>query len=274
MNLRLPKFLPALVLLMCFATSAFADLDIRIARYGNTSNYRDVRHIVEAYVRTNTLSFQVNPRTMGGDPNPGREDLLYMEYRANGREYKGSVGDGGMFTFQGIAGVRPPINLPILRPPPPSASPLRVVNRSGSLVRVYSVDRYGRWSWADNLSSGTSFSAHAQVGQDWVVTDARNQVLEQHRIRTGDNTVTIHPRFVPPGAGQMTRVRFENGNRRPLHLYHINRWGTWNWIASIETSGVYEATTRPGEQWVVTDRLNRIIEQVRIEPGMNRVALR
>lgn len=254
-------------------TSASAELDIRLARYGDTANYRDVRGIIEAYVRSNTLSFPVNPRSMGGDPNPRRDDYLYIEYTANGRDYKASEGDGKIFTFKGV-GVRPPINLPVLRPPAPLSSPLRVVNRSGSLVRVYAVDRYGRWSWAENVGHGSSFAAQAQVGQDWVVTDARNQVLEQYRIRTGDNTVILQPRFAPPGPGQLSRVRFENTSRRSLYLYNLDRWGGWNWRANLEPYGVYEAATRPGEEWVATDRANRVIEQVRIAPGMGRVSFR
>lgn len=273
MKACLRSVLPVLLALGSLLTSAFADLEIRLARYGNTAKFRDVRHIVNAYVRSNTLSFPVNPRSMGGTMNPRGDDYLYIEYIANGRDYKGSAADGGIFTFQGIAGVRPPINLPILRPPVPTASPLRVVNRSGSLVRVYSVDRFGRWAWAENLASGSSFAAHAQVGQDWVVTDPRNQVLEQVRIRAGENTVILNPRFVAPGPGQLGRVRFENTSRRSLYLYSLDRWGGWNWTASLEPFGAYETSTRPGEEWVATDRANRVVEQVRIAPGMNRVTL-
>ncbi len=268
------RFLLPLLVLAALLNSALAGLDIKLARYGNLKNYRDVRKVIDAYVRSNTLSIPINARSMGGDPNPGSDDLLYIEYEVNGRSYKGSAKDGGIFTFDGIAGVRPPPNLPILRPPVPAASPLRIANRSGAPVTVYSIDRFGRWSWAKSLSNGDSFGTHAKVGEDWVMTDTRQRVLEQYRVRTGENNVVLHPRFDRPGPGAATRVRFENANRRSVNLYHLDRWGGWTWMAKLEPSGVYEAATRPGEEWVATDQSNSVVKQVKITPGMTRVTLR
>lgn len=265
--------LPLLVL-ACLLNSALAGLDIKLARYGDMKNYRDVRKVIEAYVRSNTLSIPIDPKSMGGDPNPGRKNFLYIEYEVNGRELKGSTSDGGVFTFQGIAGVRPPVQLPIIRRPVPTTSQLRIVNRSGAPVTVYSIDRHGSWSWAQSVSTGDSFNARAQVGQDWVMTDTRQQVLEQYRVRSGDNTVVLHPRYQQPGPGTPTRVRFENGNRRVLNLYNLDRWGGWNWMARLEPSGIYGAATLPGEKWVATDTANAVVKQVTIEPGMARVPLR
>jgi hypothetical protein len=273
MKTILRLFLPLLILTGLLNT-ALADLDVKLARYGNVKNYRDVRKIVEAYVRSNTLSFPVNASTMGGNPNRSGDNFLYIEYEADGRKYKGSTDEGAIFTFQGIANVRPPSRLPLLRPPAPSAAPLRVVNRSGGSVSIYAIDRYGQWTWANNLGNGGTFTAHGQVGQDWVITDARRQVLEQYRVRTGDNTVTLHPRYLPPGPGGLMRVRFENMSRTPLLLYHVDRWGGWTWMAFLEPFGVHEAATRAGEQWVATNRANTPLERVTIEPGMRRIPLR
>lgn len=273
MTARLRLFLPILIL-AGLVNSALAGLNIKLARYGNLNNYRDVRKIVEAYVRSNTLSFPISAQTMGGNPNPGRNNFFYIEYEANGRSFQSSTDEGGIFTFQGIAGVRPPPKLPILRPPAPSAAPLRVINRTGSDISVYAIDRYGRWAWAKDLTHGSNFTAHGQVGQDWVITDSRRQVLEQYRIRVGANTVTLHPRFTPPGPGAPSRVRFENANRDVLYLYNVDRWGGWNWMALLEPYGVYEAATRPGEEWIATDRANGLVKQIRIAPGMSRVLLR
>ncbi len=272
MNVSFRAILPILVLASLLNT-AFAGLDIKLARYGNTQNYRDVRKIIEAYVRSNTLSIPINPQSMGGDPNPGRPDLLYIEYEANDRTYKGSTNDGGIFTFQGIPGVRPPSRLPIIRPAVPAASELRIVNRSGAPVTVYAVDRYGRWSWVHSLSNRDSFTTLAKVGQDWVLTDTRQQVLEQYRVRAGENTVVLNARYPQPGPNP-TRVRFENANRRTVSLYNLDRWGGWTWMAKLEPSGVYEAATRAGEEWVATDGSNSVIKEVTITPGMTRVSIR
>jgi hypothetical protein len=76
MNLRV---LPTLTLLVALVSStALADLEIKTARYGNTNSYRDVRDVLTAYLRNNTLSFPVNARSMGGDPTPGPADFLYI----------------------------------------------------------------------------------------------------------------------------------------------------------------------------------------------------
>jgi hypothetical protein len=273
MTSRLHFFLPILIF-GSLLSSALADLDVKLARYGNAKNYRDVRKIVEAYVRSNTLSFPVNANTMGGNPNRGGENFLYIEYTVDGRGYKGSTNEGGVFTFQGIANVRPPSRFPILQPPAPSAAPLRVVNRSGGSVSIYAIDRYGQWTWAENLNNGGTFSAHGQVGQDWVITDARRQVLEQYRVRAGENTVTLYPRYVPPGPGGLMRVRFENMSRTPLFLYQVDQWGGWSWRGFLEPYGVHEAATRAGDQWVATNRANTPLERVTIQPGMKRVPLR
>ena len=273
MKASLCLFLPILIL-GSLLNSALADLEIKLARYGKEKEYRDVRKVVEAYVRSNTLSFPVSSRAMGGNPTGARDNYLYVEYNVDGRDFRGSAGDGSIFAFQGIAGVRPPPNLPILRPPSPAAAPLRIANRSGAPVTVYSIDRYGGWAWADRIGPGDSFSTLSQVGQDWVITDARRQVLEQYRVRAGENTVTLYPRFAPVGLDAPMRVRFENASRGSLYLYNLDRWGSWTWMAMLEPYGVYEAATRIGEEWVATDRGNSPVKQVRIAPGMTRVSLR
>jgi hypothetical protein len=273
----LPVFL---LLFVCLATQAFADLEIKKARYGNTTAYREVSDILVAYLRNNTLSFPVNARSMGGNPTRGMTDFLFVVYSVNGREYTDTVPEGGIFTFKGLTNVqpvRPPLNLPFLRPSTPLTAPLTVVNRSNSNLRIYSVDRYGRWVWSADMFRGQTLSFNGQVGQEWIAADYTNRAFARQRISRGDNVMMVsEPDTAPPPGGyrgDAARVRFENNGFRSLYLYQVDGRGSWDWMATLEPGGGYSALGRVGEVWIATDTANRIVRQVTVGLGMSRVPL-
>ncbi len=278
MNLRVISLVA--LLLTCLTTAALADLEIKKARYGSTSSYRDMRGVVTAYVRNNTLSFPINARSMGGDPTSRERDSFYIVYEVNGREYTETVPEGGIFTFQGLANVRPVrplLNLPFLRPSTPVAAPLLIINRSGLSVRVYSVDRFGQWVWTANMIKGQSITLNGQLGQEWIAADHSNNILARERISRGDNTLWINEpgERVPVGGyrGGEAWVRFENAHFRPLFLYNLDSLGRWNWMATLEPGSGYSASTQVGETWIATDTTNHVVRQLTVGPGLSRVNL-
>lgn len=273
--------LPLLVLLLvCFTTAAFADLEIKKARYGTTSAYRDLRGVVSAYVRNNTLSFPINARSMGGDPTPGERDYFFIVYTVRGREYTDTVPEGGIFTFQGLTNVqpvRPLLNLPFLRPATPITAPLLIVNRSGGEIRLYSVDRFGQWVWVANLIKGQSITLNGQVGQEWIAADYSNQILARDRISRGENTLWINELAERPPVegyrGGEAWVRFENSHYRALYLYNLDPLGRWTWMATLEPGSGYSASTEVGKTWIATETTNHVVRQLTVGPGMSRVKL-
>ena len=278
MNLRvLPIFLLVAVLL---AAPAFADLEIKTARYGTTSSYRDVRDVLTAFLRNNTLSFPVNARSMGGDPTPRERDSLYIEYRAGGRDYTETVAEGGIFTFHGLGNVepaRPFLNLPFLHPPTPLAVPLLIINRSSLDVVIYSIDRYGTWVWVADMNKDQTITLSAQVGQEWIAADSANHILARQKIARVNNTLWVNePGTRTPVSGyrgEEAWVRFENAHYSSLYLYNLDSQGRWNWMATIEPGGGYSASTSIGELWIATDTSNRVIRQVTVAPGLSHVKI-
>jgi hypothetical protein len=203
MNLRALSLL--VLLLLGSAGAVFADLEIKKARYGNTSNHRDVSDVITAYLRHNTLSFPVNARSMGGDPSPRAADFLFIVYRVGSREFTDTVPEGKTFTFQGVPNVMPPrpmLNLPFLPPATPTAAPLLVINRSGAAVQLYCVDRYGQWVWVGDMVKDQTLTMRAQVGQEWIATDPAQRTLARARMTHADNTLWVNePGVRAPVAG-------------------------------------------------------------------------
>lgn len=268
--------------LLAFATSAWADLEIKKARYGNVSSYRDVRGILEAYVRNSTLSFPVNARSMGGDPSRGQTDYLYVVYEVDGREFTDTVQQGRVFTFRGLSQVepaRPPMNLPFLRPISPVPVPLTVVNRTGLSIQIYSIDRFGQWVWAANMIKGQTIGLSAKVGQEWVAADFSGHELGRDRMSRDENIFVVDEPGARSGrAGYHTDaddawMRFENASGRALYLYNLDPLGRWNWMATLEPGSGYSASTHVGETWIATDTANRVVRQLNAGPGQSRVRL-
>jgi hypothetical protein len=275
------RFLPILaILLFCLASQALAGLEIKKARYGTTSGYRDVRGIVEAYLRNNNLSFLVNSRSMGGDPTPRQTDFLFIVYEVNGREYTDTIVEGSVFTFRGVANVqpaRPVLNIPLLRPAAPTTSQMVIVNKSSLTGHTYSVDRYGQWVWVALVNKGQTITVTGQVGQEFIVADPSKRVLGRERI--GRSTTTLwayEPEERTPvshARGQAAETRFDNAGYRTLYLYNVDSLGRWNWMATLEPGNGYNAASTVGETWIATDTSNRVVRQITVGPGLSRVKL-
>jgi hypothetical protein len=200
--------------------------------------------------------------------------------RAGRRDYTDTVPEGGVFTFRGLANVepaRPFLNLPFLRPATPLAVPLLIINRSGSNVRIYSIDRFGQWVWVADLIKDLTITLNAQVGQEWVAADDSNHLLARERISRGDNTLWVNEPGVksPVGSyrGGEAWVRFENSHYSSLYLYNLDSLGRWNWMATIEPGGGYSASTEIGQLWIATDTSNHVVRQLTVAPGLSRVKL-
>jgi hypothetical protein len=278
MNLRVLPI--CLLVAVVFAATAWADLEIKLARYGNTTSYRDVSEVVTAYLRNNTLSFPVNARSMGGDPTPNGADFLYIEYRTGGRDYQDSIPAGKVFTFRGVADVMPVrsfLNLPFLSPSTPLAVPLLLINRSGLNARVYCIDRFGQWVWVADMTKGLTLTLKAQVGQEFIATDESNHVLAHARVSRGDNTLWVNePGTRAEGTGYRgdeAWVRFENTHFSSLYLYNLDSLGRWNWMATLAPGGGYSASTEVGPLWIATDTSNHVVRQVTVAPGLSHVKL-
>jgi hypothetical protein len=84
--------------------------------------------------------------------------------------------------------------------------------------------------------------------------------------------------FRGPGTGYAgsggTRIRFENGFPRVVYLYELNRWGAWTWKAQLDPGSNYSTEARAGENWAVTDRAGRPLQQVVVPRGGGTVRLR
>ena len=72
----------------------YGNLQIVRAYYGLDNRTSDVTQMLRGMVRGNSLTVDVNNRTMGGDPNPGANKVLTVIYRSNGREQTATVKEG------------------------------------------------------------------------------------------------------------------------------------------------------------------------------------
>jgi hypothetical protein len=252
-------------LCLLLVSTALGDLEIKKAKFGRDSGARDVREIVEAYVRNGQLSFRVTSSSMGGDLNPQARDYLYIVYKANGQEYTDSVQEGGVFTFKGVGARALAPTLGFIPPAAPRVASLQLTNEVRGTVLVYAIDRHGSWVWQQELRNGEAWRAEAAVGQRWKVTSRRNEPLASFVIKAGRNVVNV-------GGDQVAtpvtpaRLTFENNHGAALSVYKIDRWGAWNWAAKLESGASYAANSPVDERWVVTDARGRILREVRVTP--------
>jgi hypothetical protein len=256
-------FLSLIVLCFALTSAGYADLEIKKAKFGRDTGARDVRGIVEAYVRNGQLSFRVTSSSMGGDINPRQPDYLYIVYRANGQEYSDSVEEGRVFTFKGVGAKAIAPTLGIIPPAAPRVGSLHLTNDLGRTVLVYAVDRQGSWVWQQELRAGEALRTEAAVGQQWKVTSRKNEPLASFVIKAGRNVVNVEGDEITPPAAP-ARLSFENDHGTPLYVYKIDRFGAWNWVAKLESGGSYGANSQIGEQWIVTDTRGRILREVRV----------
>lgn len=76
----------------------------------------------------------------------------------------------------------------------------------------------------------------------------------------------------PPPRSESAIV-FVNSTGRAVNVYSLDQYGGWYWSANIETGRRVSFNTRPGQQWLVTDRSNRVISRVAARPGESVVRL-
>jgi len=70
------------------------DFRIRSAKYGTGGNYRNVESALGRMSSNDGVNTQVNNQTMGGDPAPGREKELIVDYEYRGRRQTARVREG------------------------------------------------------------------------------------------------------------------------------------------------------------------------------------
>jgi hypothetical protein len=190
---RMPLRVIVFILLAAFFTgTALADLEIKTARYGNTTSYRDVSGVVTAFARSNTLSFPVNTRSMRVNPSPHGVNFLYIEYRVGQQDYDDTVRQGDIFTFRGLPAVEPVRALLFLNPPTPQAVPLQIVNHSHHNICIFSVDRFGQWVWLTKMPGGLTLALDGLLGEEWIATDPLYRVIARQHLTHGDNIFVVN----------------------------------------------------------------------------------
>ena len=100
--LAMKSLLFAAAFSLILVSPSWAQIEIRKARFGQDDDHRDVRGIVNEFIREGRLSFRVTSSNMGGDVTPRTTDYFYVVYKSNGQEYTQSVAEGDVFTFKGV----------------------------------------------------------------------------------------------------------------------------------------------------------------------------
>ncbi len=273
------RFVSIFLLVVClvFANSALA-LEVIRARYGTDRRYSDVSDIVQRYANQGVRSFYVNNETMRGDPDKGRKKFLTVEYVNRGRRYRDTVKEGTHFRFEG----------PLIPgggdfhfPPGIPGRPVVEVtfnNESDVPIRIYSINEYGSYQWIGAIAPGRSLVAPATIGQELMITDTTGRTLERKTIRRPNERIVIGGGFFDPGdirddyyygggGGYVGNLRIQNTLRAPVHVYTVNIGRDWQYVESLPPGASSTFPTEPGRRWVVTDYSNRVLREVRAQPG-------
>ena len=75
-------------------------LKINRATYGSYNRTSDVTSRVRSQVQGNQINMQVNNDSMGGDPDPGQNKMLTVDYTLNGRSAQSIVREGDTLNLQ------------------------------------------------------------------------------------------------------------------------------------------------------------------------------
>jgi hypothetical protein len=265
----------SLALLLAMAFPAIANIKVQSAYYGRPSPGKSVEvgKVVQQLYNSGRTSFRLSPAIMGASPNPGLPNFLKVEYYLNGKKVTGTATDGELFTFAGTG--------PAPKPPAPGAARLRILNNLGVPVYAYSIDRWGRWNWGQQIVPSGIFNTNSHIGQRWVITRTNAaRIIHEFTLKPGDNRIVLDRNSVPgidigskPMGGGEVRLRFENTAGRVLYLYQLDRWNSWQWKAQLDLGGVYAVNARIGEQWIAADQKGRIVQQIKAGPGMSLVRL-
>lgn len=253
---------------LILVSPSWAQIEIRKARFGQDDDHRDVRGIVNEFIREGRLSFRVTSSTMGGDVTPRTTDYFYVVYKSNGQEYTQSVAEGDVFTFKGVN------TRPVVDPEPVSArlAPVQITNDSGRVALAYSMDRKGRWVWKQEIAADEVLRAEAPVGQQWKFTNRRNEQISSFTVRAGRNVVRVGGADAPEPAGQV-RLKFKNNYGSLVYVYKLDRWSAWTWVSQLDRGATYSANAGVGERWILTDNRGRVVRELRVARSMNVVEI-
>lgn len=154
-------------------TSLHAQVEVRSASYGlpKPAKSIDVRKLLQQRFDSGSYQFRLQPSVFGVDPNPGRQNLLAVEYMTGGKKGYAGAKDGQIFTLPGFAAPRSP-----------SGVPLRFESSYSRILYVYELDKWGAWQWKAQLDPGSVYSARGQAGDNWVVTDRNGRIVRQVRV--------------------------------------------------------------------------------------------
>lgn len=173
MNIRTSFF--ALFAMMFATAASHAQVKVISAYYGRQKPERtvEVTEFVQKRFNLGSYQFTVAPSLFGVNPNPGRQNVLIVQYSYGGQKAFAQAADGSIFTLPGFAKqARPPVG-----------TPLRFENGySRATIYVYELDRWGAWQWKAQLSPGEVYTARGQSGDLWVMADRNGRVLREVRV--------------------------------------------------------------------------------------------
>jgi hypothetical protein len=150
------RILCSLSMLLLWPALAQAQLEIVRATYGAGGLQENVTARVRAYVQNNGLYLQVNPETMGGDPAPGTQKTLFVEYREGWRYRTARAVDFQAIRIGNTTGLTMATKAPAVAAPaaPAATVPAAVAAASDlRIVRATYGERYRRNDVTQRLNS-------------------------------------------------------------------------------------------------------------------------
>lgn len=168
-----------LAAMAAFFTAAGSQAQVKVisAYYGRQSPEKtiDVTEIMQKRFDSGVFKFRLQPISFGKDPNPGKQNVLVVQFSyGGGQKAFARAADGEVFVLPGTPAPRPPAV--------PAGKPLRFENGYNRAIYVYEMDRWGAWQWKAQLDPGAVYTARGQPGDNWVVSDRNGRVLRQVKV--------------------------------------------------------------------------------------------
>lgn len=164
------------------ASTSPAQVKVISAYYGRQAPEKtvEVTDFIQKKFNLGLYSFRLSPSVFGANPNPGRSNVLVVEYSYKAQKNFARAADGQVFSLPGIGA-----------PPQPAAgAALRFENGHAKAIFVYELDRWGAWQWKAQLDPGSVYTARGRPGDNWVVTDRNGRVLRQ--VQVASNMAPIY----------------------------------------------------------------------------------